>query len=100
VVIACAPVNVFAASVRAIVALVDGNVIVVASVPARVRVFDAESILPSVIFTPIYDALQEAAVVPEVRIQVNIARVFPARIRTTLAPDEFTVTAPVLLFRT
>lgn len=36
----------FAASVRAIVAEVEGNVIVVPSVPASVRVFDAVSVLP------------------------------------------------------
>ena len=37
-VIVCTPVKVFAASVRATVQLVDGNVIVVASVPAKVKV--------------------------------------------------------------
>ena len=40
VLIVCVPVNVFAASVRAIVALVVGKVIVVESVPARVSVFE------------------------------------------------------------
>ena len=40
------PVNVCAASVRAIDALVDGNVIVVASVPANVTELLAVSVLP------------------------------------------------------
>lgn len=44
----CDPVNVFAASVRAIVALVAGNVIVVLSVPDSVRVLVTDSVLPSV----------------------------------------------------
>ena len=43
----CAPVNVCAASVLAIVALVDGNVIVVASVPASVRLLLDVSVFPS-----------------------------------------------------
>ena len=43
-------------------------------------------------------AFQEAAVVPEVKTHVIRADVLPAKIRTALAPEEFTVTAPVLLF--
>ena len=45
-VIVCVPVNVFAASVRAIDADVDGNVIVVPSVPMSVIEFDAVSVFP------------------------------------------------------
>lgn len=44
----CSPVNVWAASVRAIVAEVDGNVIVVESVPDRVRVFVKFNVFPAV----------------------------------------------------
>jgi hypothetical protein len=43
----CVPVNVFAASVLAIVALVVGNVIVVASVPAKVSVLLNVNVLPA-----------------------------------------------------
>ena len=42
----CVPVNVCAASVRAIVALVDGNVMVVASVPAKVKEWLTVKVLP------------------------------------------------------
>ena len=45
----CVPVNVCAASVRAMVALVEGNVIVVASVPASVRLLLDVSVFPSAI---------------------------------------------------
>ena len=45
----CIPVKVCAASVRAIVAEVVGNVIVVPSVPARVRVFDTDNVFRFVI---------------------------------------------------
>ncbi len=44
--ILCAPVNAFPASVRATVALVDGNVIVVLSVPANVSEWLNVSVLP------------------------------------------------------
>jgi len=43
----CVPVNVCTASVRAIVADVEGNVIVVLSVPARVSVLEAVNVFPS-----------------------------------------------------
>ena len=43
------PVNVCAASVLAIVALVEGNVMVVASVPARVKLLFAARVFPSAI---------------------------------------------------
>ena len=43
----CVPVNVCAASVRAIVASVDGNVIVLPSVPARVKLLFDVSVFPS-----------------------------------------------------
>ena len=45
----CTPVNVFAASVLAIVAEVEGNVIVVESVPARVKVLLDVRVFPSAI---------------------------------------------------
>ena len=62
-VIVCTPVNVFAASVRAIVADVVGNVIVVPSVPASVSELFAVNVLrapsvnipvPAVIVLPLY----------------------------------------------
>ena len=50
-VIVCTPVNVFAASVRAIVADVEGKVIVVPSVPARVRVLENVPTFPEAALT-------------------------------------------------
>lgn len=50
----CTPVNVLAASVLAIVALVEGNVIVVASVPTRVRELDTFNFLPLATTSHIY----------------------------------------------
>lgn len=47
-VIVCTPVKVFAASVRAIVALVVGNVITVLSVPLKVRVLVKFRVFPAV----------------------------------------------------
>jgi hypothetical protein len=46
----CTPVNVWRASVRAIVAFVVGKVIVVLSVPANVIELDAVSVLPAAMF--------------------------------------------------
>ena len=48
-VIVCTPVKVLAASVRAMVALVAGNVIVVPSVPAKVRELLTLKLLPLVV---------------------------------------------------
>lgn len=50
-VIVCTHVNVLAASVLAIVAEVDGKVIVVPSVPARVRVLENVPTFPEAAFT-------------------------------------------------
>ena len=52
-VIVCTPVNVFAASVLAIVALVEGKVIVVPSVPESVSVFDTVSFFHVATLAPI-----------------------------------------------
>jgi hypothetical protein len=52
----CDPVNVCPASVRAIVAFVDGNVIVVLSVPASVNVLFAVKVLPLAIVSVDPDA--------------------------------------------
>lgn len=68
--IVCVPTNVFAASVRATVADVDGNVIVVPSVPASVRVFDDVNVLPAAI---------ESVPVP-------VAQVLPFHVVPTTAP--------------
>jgi hypothetical protein len=84
--------------VRAIVAEVDGNVIVVPSVPARVREFDAESTFPSVILIQIYIANQDEAVVPDVKIQVTVQRVHGQSTLTVFAPEDCMVTFPVELF--
>jgi hypothetical protein len=80
------------------VSVVEGNVIVVPSVPDKVRVLVAERIFPSVILTPTYMADHEAAVVPEVKIQVTMHLVPPAKILTVFPPEERTVTRPVELF--
>ena len=56
----CVPVNVCAASVRAMVALVPGNVIVVPSVPAKVRVLLNVSVLaaaPVKVYVPVVSVL-------------------------------------------
>lgn len=95
----CTPVKVCAASVQAIVADVVGNVIVVASVPARVRVFDTDNFLPEATTSATYQNDHEAVPVPPaVLIQVTYAEVLPARTTREFAPDVCMVTAPVLLF--
>ena len=129
-VVVLAPVKVLAASVRAMVAEVDGKVMVVLSVPAKVRVLLAERVLPLVkvkvpveevivkpltvvavatpkvgvtnvgevantrlpvpvtVGMPVYCALQEAVVVPEVRITVKVAWELPTIARMLLAPED------------
>ena len=68
------------------------------SVPARVRVFETERDLPLVTIDPPYAVTShEAAVVPEVRITVSRVHVPGARTTIALPPEEFIVTAPVLL---
>lgn len=95
----CTPVKVFAASVLAIVAEVEGNVMVVASVPARVRELEADNTFSSVMFNQMYIADQEAPVVPDVRIHVTKQRVHGHSIRIVLAPELCIITSPVELFR-
>ena len=88
----------FAASVLATVADVVGNVIVVLSVPANVKVLLAVNNLPLEILIPRYIMLQDEASVPDVKMHVTIERVFPAKTPTAFPPDEFIVMAPVLKF--
>ena len=64
------PVKVWPASVRAIVAVVVGNVIVVASVPARVRVLFAVSVL---LFAIVSVALVAGAVIVSLLMLVAVA---------------------------
>ena len=91
----CTPVKVLAASVRAIVAVVVGKVIVVASVPANVIVLLAVSTFPEAVFAPEYEKLQFAAVVGVAIKAVSITTVVDPRITTVFAPDDCTVISPV-----
>lgn len=92
----CVPVNVCAASVRAMVAEVEGNVIVVESVPSRVidlltvRVFDAapNARVPSFVATV------------RLFVRVRLLPSVPARVRELLAVRVFPlamVRVPVVL---
>ena len=91
--------KVLAASVLAIVAEVVGNVIVVASVPANVRVLLAVSTLLSATKVPTYRAVQLAAVVPVICMHVTIALVFGPRMRSKLPPLLLIVIEPVDVLR-
>lgn len=90
-VMVCTPVNVLAASVRAIVALVDGNVMVVASVPAKVRSLLKIGALPAATTVPV----QPAAVVGVATCAVKTPVVLAANVTIVFAPDDCTVTAPL-----
>ena len=79
---------------------VPWNVIVVASVPAKVRVLLTVRLFPVARTAHRYKYDHDAAVVPLVRIHLKYARVPGARIRIAFAHEEFTVTAPVLLLYT
>lgn len=100
----CIPVNVCAASVRANVADVVGNVMVVLLVLFNWRLVA----VPKVMLPPeevgvviaLYETFHEAAVVPEVKIQVNSADVFEAIKSIGFVPDDSTVIFEVLLFTT
>lgn len=96
-VIVWTPVNVFAASVRARVADVVGNVIVVASVPARVSVLFMVATLPEATVVPSYIKSQLAAVVGVATNAVNKPDVAAHRITIVFEPEDCTVTAPVEL---
>ena len=85
------------ASVRANVAEVEGNVMVVPSLPVRVRIFETFSDLPLATVTAWYEAFQAAAVLTEVETTVKTADVPPASTVTVLPPEDCAVTAPVLL---
>jgi len=50
-----------------------------------------------VVVKPVKSASQEAAVVPEVKIQVNVKVVLGVTVATKLPPDELTVKSPVEL---
>jgi hypothetical protein len=69
-VMVCTPVNVLAASVLAMVALVDGKVMVVESVPSKVRVFRKLRVLPPV----------------PVNVYVPVVKVFPLTVVAVAAP--------------
>ncbi len=81
----CVPVNVCPASVRAIVAEVEGNVIVVPSVPASVSEFEAVRVLPvailsvfvplAVIVSPLYVLLVSASLPAKVASVPVVGRV-------------------------
>ena len=81
------PVKVLAASVLASVADVVGNVMVVPSVPARVRELETVSSFPEATLSARYDADQFPAVVGVATSAVKIADVPPARTVMVLAPD-------------
>lgn len=94
------PVNVFAASVLAIVADVVGKVMVVPSVPANVREFDTLSFFVVATIEASYLKSQLAAVDPLANIQVKSAVVHDASVTIVFPPDEFIIRVPVLLFTT
>ena len=88
----CNPVNVCAVSVRAIVAEVVGNVIVVESVPAKVSVFDAVSVLlaasvsvpvPVVIVFPLTDV---GVIAPRLNVVPPLLIVTPMPLVPTYEP--------------
>ena len=89
-------VSVCVESVPTTVVVAPGNVIVVPSVPARVKLFDTDSDLPLVMIAPRYWLFQLAAVVGVATTAVKMPDVPPARIVIVLAPEDSTVTAPVL----
>lgn len=66
----CVPVKVWAASVRAIVADVEGNVMVVVSVPANVRLLLKRPFFPLIAVALMGIHNQEVVLVPDVNIQV------------------------------
>jgi hypothetical protein len=70
-VIVCTPVNVFAASVRAIVAEVEGNVIVVESVPSNVILLLNVRVLPA---TPVSVYVPVVKVLPFILVAVATPR--------------------------
>jgi hypothetical protein len=94
-VIVCTPVNVFAASVLAIVADVEGNVIVVQSVPARVREFDTDSFFHIETIVHSYCLAQLLLVVQVVSLQYTIANVPVSNVRKIVHQLLCTVTNPV-----
>jgi hypothetical protein len=94
----CPPTNVCAASVRATLALVLGNVSVVPSVPAKVTVFETESFFPLATAVAFAVVDQLAAVVPLSKMHETYELV-PAGIKiTALDPEELTVIVAVELF--
>lgn len=89
-------VRVWVAVRPAIVCEVLGNVMIVASVPARVSVLLTVRSFPLAIEDPRYWEFQFAAVVGVATSAVNNALVPAARIVIVFAPEDCTVTAPVL----
>ena len=99
-VIVWTPVNVLAASVRAMVASVDGNVIVRLSVDpvvASVRVLLTVSFLPAAKLVPKNESSQWAAVVGVATRAVKTASVFGAMVCSAASEEDCTATAPVEL---
>ena len=95
-VIVCTPVNVFAASVRAMVALVLGNVIVVPSVPARVK----ELLIVSVLLAAPKASVPSLVVTVRPFVKVKVFPSVPASVILLLAVKVFpeaTVKVPVVL---
>src|SRR5688572_18803886 len=74
------------------VAVVEGNVIVVPSVPARVSVFDAESVLPLVI---VRVPVEEVMVRPLMVLFVRASE--PARVAKVPVVGRVTLVAPVVV---
>ena len=73
----CVPVNVCAASVRAMVAEVVGNVSVVASVPARVRLLENVSVLAA---APVSVHVPVVSVLPLMVLPVRADAILPSAI--------------------
>ncbi len=91
----CVPVNVWPASVRATVALVDGKVIVVESVPVKVSVLLTVRDFPLAMEIPAPNASvdESVAVIVTVLLHVNV---FPSAI-VSVALDAGAVTATLLM---
>src|SRR6266403_2907058 len=87
--------KVLLASVRARVAEVEGNVIVVLSEPANVRILLMVNDLPFAYDVEVFTIFHAAAVVSDVETTVKVADVLAARIVIVLKPEDCTVTAPV-----
>jgi hypothetical protein len=91
----CVPVNVWAASVRATEALVEGNVIVVESVPARVILLETDKVFA---FVTVKVPVEEVIVSPLILVAVAAPKVGVINVGEVVretAPVPFTAVIPV-----